>query len=280
MSPGSIAEKFGLTDIVAISKVNAGHINRTYSIRCSSGRYILQSLNRNIFSDPEIIMRNISLIEQAFSDEDEITIPHYLSCGGRNYAELDGEIWRMYRYIEEYPQPEGRNHAHGYAVGRFLRLVNSGGFEFGTPIDLHKFELELPIRNIHGDTKADNIIFGRKTAVIDFDTAMRGCICADYGDMIRSVTTKCFDIQTIHEITEGFAEGLGGLLTKPEINSLYSGIILITQELAGRYHDGNKNFPNKTPEQCLERERELKVQINNFEKNQNVIKELIKKSFE
>lgn len=280
MDPVKIAESFGLTDVVEVSGLRVGHINRTYCIACSSGRYILQSLNRDIFTRPEIIMSNISLIEQAFRGEEDIAIPHYLSCGGRNYAELDGEIWRIYRYIEECSQAGNRSYAHGYAVGRFLMLVNSGGFEFGTPIDLHEFRLDLPLRNIHGDTKADNIIFGRKTAVIDFDTSMRGYICADYGDMIRSVTTKGFDIRIVQEVTEGFADGLGGLLAPEEIDSLYTGIVLITEELAGRYHGGNKNFPNKTPEQCFERENELKLQLKKIKEHQTEIEEIIRRCFE
>lgn len=279
MNLRKIAESFGLADIGEVSELRSGHINRTYCIACSSGRYILQSLNREIFAEPEIIMRNISRIEEAFRSEEIIDIPHYLSCGGRNYAELEGEIWRIYRYIEEYPQPGNRNHAHGYAVGRFLKIINSCGAEFETPINLHKFELDLPLRNIHGDTKADNIIFGRKTTVIDFDTAMRGYICADYGDMIRSATTKYVDMQTVREITEGFAEGLGGLLTASEVDSLYLGIVLIIQELAGRYRVGNKNFPNKTAEECLIREKELAVQLEKFHEHRDDIMKMIKTCF-
>lgn len=274
-----IAESFDLGDISEVSELRSGHINRTCRISCSSGRYILQSLNREIFTEPEIIMRNISRIEEAFRDEKIISIPRYLSCGGRNYAELDGEVWRIYRYIEEYPLSGNRNRAHGYAVGRFLKIVNSCATEFETPIDLHGFGLELPLRNIHGDTKADNIIFGRKTTVIDFDTAMRGYICADYGDMIRSVTASGIDMQAVREITEGFAEGLGGLLTLPEVDSLYPGIVLIIQELAGRYHGGNKNFPNKTAEECRIREKELMMQLEKFNEHRDEIREMIKNCF-
>ncbi|MCM1528576.1 MAG: aminoglycoside phosphotransferase family protein [Alistipes sp.] len=274
-----IAERFGLAGISDISEVRSGHINKTCRVTCSSGQYILQSLNRTIFPEPEIIMRNISRIEEAFRGEEIIAIPHYLSCGDQNYAELDGEIWRIYPYIEEYPQNEGINRAHGYAVGRFLKIVNSCDIEFETPVKLHRFEMSLPLRNIHGDTKADNIISGRRTTVIDFDTAMRGYICADYGDMIRSVTTKVFDMQTVQEITEGFAEGLDGLITAAEVGSLYSGIVLIIRELAVRYHGGNKNFPNKTADECLERERELTVQLENFCKYRNDIQTIINTCF-
>lgn len=274
-----ITEKFGLADIVSVNELKTGHINKTYCIECGSGKYIMQSLNRDIFRNPEVIMNNISLIEQAFESEKSIVIPHYLLCNGRNYIEQNGEIWRICGYIENNPHCINKNYSHGYAVGRFLDVVNSGSFEFEVPVNLHNFKLPLPLRNIHGDTKADNIIFGDKPAIIDFDMAMRGYICADYGDMIRSVTTGNFDLQTIREVTQGFADGIGGFLTDDEIFSLDAGIAMIISELIGRYHEGNKNFPNKTPEQCLERENELKIQINKFFKHQMVIKEIINRCF-
>lgn len=240
----------------------------------------MQSLNREIFKNPEIVMNNISLTERAFKSEKNIAVPHYLSCNGRNYAEYNGEIWRICQYIEDNSHCINRNYAHGYAVGRFLRVVNSGGFEFENPINLHDFGLNLPLRNIHGDTKANNIIFGEKTAIIDFDTAMRGYICADYGDMIRSVTTESFDLQAIYDTTKGFAKGIGDLLTAKEISTLYSGIVLIITELKDRYHSGIKDFPNKTPEQCLEREKSLILQLDEFYSHEDEIKNIINRCFE
>ena len=224
-------------------------------------------------------MNNISLIERAFQSEKSIIVPHYLSCSGRNYAEYNGEIWRMYGYIEN-TSCIPYNFDYGFAVGRFLRVVNSYGFEFENPINLHDFRLNLPLRNIHGDTKSDNIIFGKKTAIIDLDNAMRSYICADYGDMIRSVTTESFDLQAIYDTTKGFAKGIGDLLTAKEISTLYSGIVLIITELKDRYHSGIKNFPNKTSEQCLEREKSLILQLDEFYSHEDEIKNIINRCFE
>lgn len=240
----------------------------------------MQSLNREIFQNPKIVMNNISLIECVFKYEKSIAVPHYLSCNGRNYAEYNDEIWRICQYIEDNSHCINRNYAHGYAVGCFLRVVNTGGFEFENPINLHDFRLNLPLRNIHGDTKADNIIFGEKTAIIDFDTAMRGYICADYGDMIRSVTTESFDLQAIYDTTKGFVKGIGDLLTAKEISTLYSGIVLIITELKDRYHSGIKDFPNKTPKQCLEREKSLILQLDEFYSHEDKIKNIINRCFE
>ena len=279
MNPENIAGKFGIADIISVNELKTGHINKTYCVECRSGKYILQSLNRDIFRNPEIVMNNIVLIERAFQAETEIAIPHYLQCNGENYTEQGGEIWRICGYIEEKPDVACKNYLHGYAVGRFLYVVNSADFEFETPVNLHNFELDLPLRNIHGDTKADNIIFGEKTAIIDFDTAMRGYVCTDYGDMIRSVTTENLDLQAISDATRGFADGIGGIITDSEKNTLYSGIVLIIAELARRYHGGNRNFPNKTPEQCLEREKQLMNQLEWISGHKSDIINIINKCF-
>lgn len=269
-----ILSLFGIKKFNNLTELKTGHVNKTYLVECEKDRYILQSLNREIFKNPEIVMNNILLIQKAFEFEESISVPRYLNCNCRNYTEMNGEIWRICEYIESEDIYSDKNYVHGYVVGRFLRVVNSGEFQFDNSFPkIHSFDNNLPKRNIHGDTKADNIIFGKKPAIIDFDMTMQNSINIDYGDMIRSVTTDFFSLDVIFQATAGFAEGLDGLLTDEEIQSLYSGIILIINELAGRYRAGNKSFPNKTTEQCFERERELVLQLDEFYRHE---KEIIK----
>lgn len=271
---------FGLPHPDKISELSTGHINKTYLCECDGRKYILQSLNRDIFRNPEIIAENISVIEGAFEKfpDDKVFIPHYICCDGRNYIEHMGKIWRIYEYSEG--NGEYTPYRHGFAVGRFLKIVNNHGITLKNTLKLHNFRnLSLPVRNIHGDTKADNIIFGEKLTVIDFDTAMQGYICADYGDMIRSVTSKGFSLSAVCDATKGFAEGICGLLTMEEIGSLYSGIVLIISELAERYSGGTKNFPNKTAEQCLARERELIIQLEAIKCRESDIRDIIREYF-
>lgn len=269
----TILGKFGLTDISSVAELSCGHINKTFLCDCNKKKYILQSLNCDIFPKPEIVAENIFVIVDAFEKfgDNSLFIPRYLQCEGRGYIEENGGIWRIYEYTEG----DGgySPYLHGYAVGRFLKIVNSCGIQLKNPLELHNFgELKLPLRNIHGDTKADNIIFGERLTVIDLDTAMSGYICADFGDMIRSVTAKKFSLSDIREAVRGFAQGLDGLLTGEEIDSLYDGIVLIISELADRYKGGTKNFPNKTAEQCRKRENELKGQLKNFTDNEAEIR--------
>lgn len=274
-----IAELFGLTGISSVTELKAGHTNKTYCVECTEGKFILQSLNRSIFRFPDIVMSNTELIEKAFENVREIAVPHFLSCEGKNYVEANDEIWRAYGFIEG--GGEYSAFLHGYAVGCFLRVVNTGNIELSQPMEqLHRFEFkDVPMRNIHGDTKADNVIFGKKLTIIDLDTAMNGYIAADYGDMIRSLTAKGYDAEKVCDATEGFAKGLGGILTEAEAASLYTGIVLIIEELRSRYLKGKKNFPNKTPEQCAKRAAELKEQLQVIKSHENEIINIINEYF-
>ena len=277
-----IAGLFGLTGIGHIKELKKGHINQTYLVDCSSGLFVMQSLNRTIFKAPEIVMSNIALVSSAFEKAPDcgVDIPRFLGSGGRNFAETGGEIWRVYGYTEKCEAYSP--FSHGFAVGRFLKTVNSADICFqDNSTGLHKdfLELSLPLRNIHGDTRADNIVFGRKKTVIDLDTLSRNVIAADYGDMMRSVTAEKFDTTAVYAATKGFAEGTDGLLTCEEIGSLYDGVIMIIRELIGRYTHGNRNFPNKTPEQCLERVRQLTEQSEELQSHESGFKAIIRECF-
>lgn len=251
-------------------------------------------------------MNNIKKIEQVFRESDDVKVPHYLTAYGKSFIEANGEIWRAYEYTEQSEFTENRDYLMGYAFGKFINIINVRNTVLETTIenfhDFNKyhdryiklsgtersfplkkmisevFTQDLPLRNVHNDAKADNIIFGKKATVIDLDTVMSGFVAVDYGDMIRSS-----DINAIENITQGFADGLGGILTREEINSLYYGILYVTGELAFRYASDSlseeRYFITKTPEQCKRRAEELMSQFDYFEKNSVYIKNIINKAF-
>lgn len=145
------------------------------------------------------------------------------------------------------------------------------------------FDNDLTKRIIHNDAKADNVILGSPLTVIDLDTVMEGYVAIDYGDTIRSLTAKNFSLDTIREVTKGYAHGLDGLLSNDEIISLFYGILYVTGELAVRYlsdYIGNSGyFSDKTPSMCLSRANELFSQLNIFTMHQDDITSIIYDSF-
>ena len=297
-----ISDFFGINNILKISEINTGHINKTYLVDCRAGKYILQSLNRNVFKNPDTVMNNIERIEKAFSESDEktIAVPHYLTADGKSFVEVGGEVWRLYEYTEQSYVSENQAYMTGYAFGRYINTINNISLN-DTIEDFHNFNryynklpsdmketfsglreqfeifADVPKRNVHNDAKTDNIIFGNKITVIDLDTSMNGFVAIDYGDMIRSSR-----IEDISEITKGFADGLDGILTREEINSLYYGILYVISELAVRYIidsvSEKRYFITKTPLQCRKRAYDLLEQLDFFRNNSD-IKNIILKAF-
>ncbi|MDE6036249.1 MAG: aminoglycoside phosphotransferase family protein [Ruminococcus sp.] len=263
----------------------------------------MQSLNGNIFRNPQKVMQNIGKIETSFrnSGQDIVTIPEYITADGKNYVEFGNEVWRMYRYTEQEDLPSDRDYLTGYAFGKYINIINKDIVLDNTIENFHNFEMyynrlpagtekyfdglrdklrifdDIPERNVHNDAKTDNIIFGQKITVIDLDTSMKGYIAIDYGDMIRSAGTE-----NIEELTRGFADGLGDLLTPAEKDSLYYGILYVTGELAMRYIidsvSGRRYFNTKTPTQCRKRAVDLMKQLEYYENNTG-IKNIIRKAF-
>ena len=318
MKLNEIPSLFGISSIHDISSFGTGHINSTYHVVSDSGEYILQSINRNVFHDPENVMNNISLIVKAFAcSGSNIDIPEYLYANGRNYIVYNDEFWRMYRYIKASTVTENSDFLSGCAFGSFIRITDGlrlepviDGYhdfrhyfsrlkEFGfknidtailkkitrlydTITDV--FGSEIPLRTIHGDAKADNVIISDKCTIIDLDTAMQGFAALDYGDLIRSLCSNGTpSAERISCITQGFAKGLGGILTSSEIDSLYYGILWVTAELAIRYLtdyiSGERYFRDKTSEECLKRSNELLWQLDMFTSNADEIKKIIHTHF-
>lgn len=311
----NIPTLFGLPEADTLTELEAGHINRTFLAVCGGEKYVLQSLNRSVFRAPEAVMGNINTIEKSFlqSGCTEIAVPHFIACGDKNYAVAEGELWRIYRYITATADAAADAAAAGRAFGMFLRVINVEKHDIKAPIeDFHDFnryftelsakncvdrdvleELDglrgilaqvftdkLPKRVIHGDAKLDNIIIAERTTIIDLDTVMQGCAAIDYGDLVRSVCGKGeLQLSEIRSLTNGFAQGLDGLLGADEVNSLYYGVLWLTGELAMRYFidcsSEERYFRGKSPADCLARAEQLMGQLRSFRSCEKDLREMI-----
>ncbi|MBE6541895.1 MAG: aminoglycoside phosphotransferase family protein [Ruminococcaceae bacterium] len=84
-----------------------GHINDTYLVH-SSPEYILQRINKKVFTNPTAVMENIlgvtqylrKKIEEEGGDPDRETLTLISTVDGKPYyLHTDGEYYRMYKYI-------------------------------------------------------------------------------------------------------------------------------------------------------------------------------------
>lgn len=55
-------EKFEIGEVLSIEEYGDGHINNTYLVTSTNGKYIIQSINTYVFKKPKKIMKNIYLI--------------------------------------------------------------------------------------------------------------------------------------------------------------------------------------------------------------------------
>ena len=98
---------------VAVKNCNNGHINGTYFVDCESGgrkqRYVLQSINTDIFKQPDHVMENIvnvtghikkKLIAEG-KDPVQGTINIVFTKDGHySYTDEAGNYWRSYIFVE------------------------------------------------------------------------------------------------------------------------------------------------------------------------------------
>ena len=164
----------------------------------------------------------------------------------------------------------------------------------------------IPRRVTHNDTKSSNVMIDEKTGeylcLIDFDTVMKGSLVYDYGDALRFGASTALEDETDlnkvgvnFEYFESFTEGFllemkpditsGKVYEKPiskeEINLLYEGYYIITLELAMRFLEdylmGDKYFRIKEerPKHNLERARNQLKLVNEIEKNEKKLKDII-----
>ena len=113
------------------SRYGCGHINETYLVTCDSGlTYILQKINKSIFTKPEELMENIAATTSfiAANSEDPRTSMHLVMTQEEKafYKDGDGEYWRMYEFVpstvclQKAESPKDFYYS-GLAFGRFQR---------------------------------------------------------------------------------------------------------------------------------------------------------------
>ena len=100
---------------VQCSRFGCGHINETYLVTCDSGlTYILQKINKSIFTRPEQLMQNIAAVtghlaknaDKKYVPEAKVTESERKSMrlvkthsGMCFHIDEKGEYWRMYDFV-------------------------------------------------------------------------------------------------------------------------------------------------------------------------------------
>lgn len=142
-----ILEQFGLNENnFEIVEFGSGLINKTWKV-CGLKNYILQRINRNVFSEPEAIGENLALLEAYFNEAfpDYLFVAPIQTVAGKSLVKSnDGDFFRLFPFIEnsltinEIKHPKEAFEA-AYQFGKFTFLLK----------DFELKKLQYPLLQFH-----------------------------------------------------------------------------------------------------------------------------------
>jgi Ser/Thr protein kinase RdoA (MazF antagonist) len=281
--PTAVREAYGLAD-ARVEPTATGWINRTFIVATDDKtRIVLQKLHPIFRGDVNL---DIEALTRVLHERGIPTPLLVRTRDGRPFVEADG-VWRAITYLDgRTVSALDPAHARAAAslVGRFHHALSDVRHTFAftrpgahdTPAHLAKLArlraehpgrpgidaiaarildrgaalpdlTHLPIRIIHGDLKATNILFhhGRPEALalVDLDTLAHGTLAVELGDALRSWCNPTdesdpdarFDAARFEAAVQGYAETAADLLAPEEIEALVPGVETIALELASRF---------------------------------------------
>lgn len=139
-SASVIIKAFGIPEkILEFKNFGDGHINETYLVITEGpdkvkNKYILQSINTNIFKNIYAVMDNISKVTDYLkahnTDNSKVFMQFLSSEGGKKYfIDSENNFWRMYRFIDnsisiQLPENLEDIYQCSYAFGEFQHSLN------------------------------------------------------------------------------------------------------------------------------------------------------------
>ncbi|MES2996214.1 MAG: aminoglycoside phosphotransferase family protein [Verrucomicrobiota bacterium] len=195
-------------DFITGEEIQTGHINGTYcaSFRLPDGRierYIFQTINRNVFKDPQAVMHNVEKVTRHINkrvlrrkqDMGGQTLSLYPArAGGMSIEDENGALWRCYNCIEgcvTYDVVENTRQAYqaAHAFGAFQDLVS----------DLDPAAIIETIPDFHDTRKR----YDRLMEAAAADTQSRLAGVGEELDFIKAregMTSKLLDLQAAGKI--------------------------------------------------------------------------------
>ena len=151
-----------IKDVESIEPLNSGWINKTYRVKTSSEEtpdYILQRINHLIFTDIEMLQRNIDAatahirkkLEESNTEDIDRRVLTFIPSkenADKLYCVVDGQYWRIMVFIPNAITKQAVNpdssRAAGKAFGEFQAMLADIPVSLGETIkDFHNMEFRL-----------------------------------------------------------------------------------------------------------------------------------------
>ncbi len=163
-------------EIVDFESVPNGNINRTFIIHLANQKYILQSINSNVFPDPELVMNNLNAIMTSFIENRvEAFIPPIPTVENSIYhKDQYGVYWRVFPFINHTQITiQNKNLKQvGYAYGRFLLDLSKMDTIKIQPTIPHFHELDFYFKQFNN--------------AVNYDVKKRVQLCAEEIQFLQS----------------------------------------------------------------------------------------------
>jgi hypothetical protein len=120
-------------NILSITPIGSGHVNKTYEIKTQSGvNYLLQKINQHVFRDVPALMHNFEIVTQHIQQKlrqenhpmpEQAGLTMIRTLSGSSYLHDDNqEAWRLLRFI---------NDSYTHELVTDPKLVEEGAYAFG-----------------------------------------------------------------------------------------------------------------------------------------------------
>ena len=164
----NIANKFALKgEIISVEPYGSGHVNKTYLVETTMGKYVLQKINTVAFKHPEQLMENLLKVATVLSKANKETMNFLPTKDGEIYYH-DQDVYRLYEFVDnvvvfqEIPNQQVFEQA-GSAFGEFINGLK----------DFNALELHETIKDFHNTPKR----FENFKNAVEYDLVGRAKTC-------------------------------------------------------------------------------------------------------
>lgn len=129
--------QFGLDADCVVSEISTGLINNSYYVSDikSGTKYVLQRINKDVFSKMEELMNNISLVNAHLRNSETYRTPKIFpaSSGEYFFVDSEGETWRLFEFMEGSHTINSTSSTHiASEAGRIIGQFHSETNDFDT----------------------------------------------------------------------------------------------------------------------------------------------------
>lgn len=140
----------GVGAVQSGTMIAMGHINTTWKITADGGTFVLQQLNESVFANPEQVMHNATVLNDALQKAQfPMQWPSFLNAGQQNWHWQKQKLWRLYPFIPAIAptvcQTSEMAYHAGWAFGRFLKVTATINPSSIVPViaDFHNLNIRL-----------------------------------------------------------------------------------------------------------------------------------------